>query len=251
MYALLPVSRLSHGYARAVTETLRVLALLEGIGLAGLPLAARAPGRLPGAGLAFSKVLGLLLLAWLVWFAGSLGIPNGGALAIDGAILLALLALAARGLGGRVAERDPFGKRLWIAAEIVFAVAFLGAALYMAFSPDVWGTEKPMDMALTNATIVSPSYPPNDPWLSGEQLNYYYLGQLAAGMLIRLTDVEPTAGYNLAMAAIFALAVTAAFGFAAGVASRLGVRRPLFAGFAAVVLLALMGNLRGGWNALT
>ena len=232
-----------------------MLVLLEVLGLAALPLAARALGRLPGAGLGFAKVLGLLLVAWLVWLAGSLGVPNGSGLAIGAALVLALLGAAVWRLGRR-AEADPFRRRLWIASEVVFALAFLGGTLYMALSPDVWGTEKPMDMMLVNATIVSDSYPPHDPWLSGEQLNYYYLGQLMAGLLIRLTAVEPSAGYNLAMAAVFALSATAAFALGSTLAEAarrqgLAIRRPLAAGASTVVLLLLIGNLRGGWAALT
>ena len=54
-----------------MTETLRFLLVLEGLGLAGLPLAARALGRLPGAGLGLARMLALLLLGWLVWRAAS------------------------------------------------------------------------------------------------------------------------------------------------------------------------------------
>ena len=64
-----------------MTEILRYLILLEAIGLAGVPLAARALGRLPGAGWGLARVLAWLLLAWLVWIAGSIGIPNGWGLA--------------------------------------------------------------------------------------------------------------------------------------------------------------------------
>jgi YYY domain-containing protein len=237
-----------------VIATLGFLLLMEAIGLAAVPLAARALGRIPGAGLGLAKVLGLLLVTWLVWMAGSLGIPNGTGLAVAGLVALALMGLAASRLG-RPLEADPFRRRLLVAAEAVFAVVFLGSALYMAYYSDVWGTEKPMDMALTNATIVSPSFPPHDPWLSGEQLNYYYLGQLAMGLLIRLTGVEPTMGYNLAMAVVFALAATATFTLGATLAEAarrrgLPVRRPLLGGATTLVLLLLMGNLRGGWNAI-
>jgi YYY domain-containing protein len=63
-------------------------------------------------------------------------------------------------------------------------------------------------------------------------------------------------GYNLGLAALFALAVTTAFALAATLAEAAGrqglpVRRPLAAGAAAAVLLAVMGNLRGGWDAIT
>ena len=46
----------------AVTEALRVWLLIEAIGLAGAGLARVVLGRLPGGGLGFGKVLGLLLL---------------------------------------------------------------------------------------------------------------------------------------------------------------------------------------------
>ena len=52
-------------------EALALFALVEVVGLAAVPLAALAFGRLPGAGLGFSKPLGLLLLTWAVWMAAS------------------------------------------------------------------------------------------------------------------------------------------------------------------------------------
>ncbi len=238
-----------------MSQTVRLLLVLEVLGLLGSPLAARALSRLPGAGAGLGRVLALLLLGWGVWLAGSLGIPNGPVLLGGGVLVLAAGAAAARRRGPRAPAPDPFRRRLTLATELLFAGAVLAAALLVSFSPDVWGTEKPMDMALTNATIVADHFPPHDPWLAGDQLNYYYLGHLMAGLLIRLTGVEPSQGYNLALAATFALVVTAAFAVAAALAETgrrqgLPVRRPLLAGAAAVVLLALMGNLRGGWEAL-
>ena len=232
-----------------------MFALLELIGLVGLPLAARVLARLPGGGLAFARPLALLLVTWIAWMAASLGVPNGPWTAIGALVVLTAIAAAIHRRGAPV-EADPVRRRHLVAAEIIFAVAFLAAALFIAYSPDVWGTEKPMDMAFINATIQSQSYPPFDPWLSGADLNYYYLGHVAAGLLIRLTGVEPTVGYNLALAAFFALSVAAAFGIGAAIAEAarrrgLAVKRPLLAGLGTVVALLLMGNLRGGWRALS
>src|SRR3954468_4425338 len=234
--------------SRAVSQTLRFLIVLELLGLAGLPLAARALGRLPGAGLGLAHVVGLLLLGWLVWFAGSLGIPNGLGLVIVMALVLVAGAVAAWRGGERLVS-PPFARRMLLASQALFVVTFLGAALYASYTPDVWGTEKPMDMALINTTITSDHFPPHDPWLSGAQLNYYYLGQLLLGLLVRLTDVEPSQGYNLALAAVFALTVSAAFTLTATFAETarrqgLPVHSSLWAGAAGVVLLVLMGNLR-------
>ena len=47
-------------------EALGFFALMEAAGLAAAPLAALVLGRLPGAGLGFAKVLGVLLVGWLV-----------------------------------------------------------------------------------------------------------------------------------------------------------------------------------------
>src|SRR4051812_3294885 len=116
----------------AVTQTLRFLVVLELLGLAGLPLAGRALGRLAGAGLGLARVLALLLLGWLVWLAGSLGVPNGLGLAIGAAVVLGGLALAVWRVGERL-DADAFRRPTLIRAEILFVVAFLAGALFMAF----------------------------------------------------------------------------------------------------------------------
>ena len=80
-------------------EALGFFALVEVVGLAAVPLAGLAFGRLPGAGLGFAKPLGLLLLTWAVWMAASVGIaPYGTAtvLAAGGLLIVAGVLAAAR-----------------------------------------------------------------------------------------------------------------------------------------------------------
>ena len=135
-------------------EAFGFFVLMEAVGLAAAPLAALVLGRLPGAGLGFAKVLGVLLVGWLVWMAGSTGVADYGPLTILGAFLVvaALGALAAwrlRGLARRLREggeepprgrlarwrrsrlaaqalpaEDPVRLRLWAGSEAVFAVSF-------------------------------------------------------------------------------------------------------------------------------
>jgi YYY domain-containing protein len=258
-------------------DALAFFLLVEVVGLAALPLAALAFGRLPGAGLGFAKPLGLLLLTWAVWMAASVtpvryGTPTilvaAGLLAVVGG----LAAARQRALAARLAERgegwwarrraqwigaralpreDPARVRLWLGSEIVFAVAFAGMALLVAYSPDVWGTEKPMDMAFVNAANASGSFPPHDPWMAGEDLNYYYLGHLVIAMVIKVAGVRPDEGYNLALALVAALTATAVFTLAgtlwAAARPRLiGVRGgPVLVGATAAVVCVVLGNLAG------
>jgi len=175
-------------------DALGFFLLVEVIGLAAVPLAALAFGRLPGAGLGFAKPLGLLLVTWVVWMAASVTPIRYGTTTV--LVAVALLAVAGglaaarqRTLAGRlgrtgegwfarrraewIAARslpadDPARLRLLIGSEVVFAVAFAAMALLVAYSPDVWGTEKPMDMAFVSASNASDSFPPHDPWMSGE-----------------------------------------------------------------------------------
>jgi YYY domain-containing protein len=255
-----------------VTEALRFWALIELIGLGAAPLAGVLLARLPGAGLGLGKVVGLLLVTWLIWLGGSLTVvPYGTLSAALWIALVCALGLLAwvrgwegrravahgeprgwlarrrwRQLAARVPEPDPLRSRLFWGAEAVFAVAFAAMALLVAFSPDVWGTEKPMDMAFLNAANRADTFPPEDPWLAGADLNYYYLGHLAMGVLVKLTAVAPDHGYNLAVAALFALTATGVFTVAGTVwAAARGPAGAVRAGLAAVGLVLAAGNLEG------
>src|SRR5918912_3107065 len=88
-------------------QALGFFALVEAIGLAAVPLAGLAFGRLPGAGLGFAKPLGVLLVTWLVWIAVSLGaVPYGTGTIVGAAAVVALAgalaALRQRALAGRL-----------------------------------------------------------------------------------------------------------------------------------------------------
>jgi YYY domain-containing protein len=258
-------------------EALGFFVLVEVIGLAALPLAALAFGRLPGAGLGFAKPLGLLLVTWLVWMLASVTpapydmttvLVVVALLAVAGGLAAARQRTLARRLSqppegwfaARRAEwigtralpaEDPARIRLWLGSEVVFAVAFAAMALLVAYSPDVWGTEKPMDMAFVNAANASTSFPPHDPWMAGEDLNYYYLGHLAMAIVVKLVGTAPDVGYNLAFALLAALSATAVFTLAgtlwAAARPRLtGVRGgPVLVGATAVVVVIVLGNLAG------
>src|SRR5262245_22648807 len=96
----------------AMLDALGLLLVIEVVGLAAAPLTALVLGRLPGAGLGFSKLLGLLLATWLIWLAASLGIaPYGKGLIIGVLVLLAVAGLLI-GLRLRSLSPDEGSKRL-------------------------------------------------------------------------------------------------------------------------------------------
>jgi YYY domain-containing protein len=238
-----------------VGHAIRFLAVVELIGLVGTPVAAFVFRRLPGGGLGLARPIAILAATYPAWLLASLHVlPYGVPSALLGVVLLLVAAAAAWALGPlRRPDLDRSQKvRLWVIAEALFVIGFVACALLRSYVPDVWQTEKPMDMAFINSINRSAWFPPNDPWLSGVTINYYYYGHYIVAWLIRLTGVEPTQGFNLGLALFFGMSASAVFTVAASlsrVAHRHGPaseRTPILAGLTAVAFALLLGNLASG-----
>ena len=233
--------------------------LITVVGLLAFPIAYRIFTRLPDRGYALARPFGLLLWGFIFWLLASLHILQND---LGGVLLALLLVLGASALVIRKEWQGFIGwfkpnLKIWLTIECVFLVFFAAWAAVRAFNPAIVGTEKPMEMAFINAILRSPTFPPNDPWLSGYSISYYYFGYVMVAMLTRLTAVEPGVAFNLASALWFALTATAAYGVLFALINRwLHERTPLvetlkttarglgMALFGPLFLL-LVGNLEG------
>ncbi len=244
---------------------------IQGLGLACLPLSFSVFANLPDRGWALSKALGVLGLCFLVWFplalpsllpgvGGSLALPYArGTIVVFLALLLALNGWLLRYRWREIARvaREQTGYILL--SEALFAAAFALLIWIRAFIPDIAGAEKFMDEAFVSAIMRSPHLPPNDPWLSGYALNYYYLGHFMVATIARLLGTSPAVAFNTGIALVFALMAVNLFGVTANIVALLRghrqrraglpVRHHLLAaapfGLAAVVLSLVFGNLFG------
>jgi len=199
-------------------------------------------------GYGLSRLLGLLLVAYLTWLAGSLRLfPNTQATILR---MVAVIALIGGGVGWlRWDDLSRFIRRRWRAlllTEGVFAFLFVAWIGVRMLHPDLWhpimGGEKPMDFAYLNAVMKSTWFPPYNPWLSGTWINYYYFGFVIVGTLIKLVGTVPAVAYNLAVPLLCALMGVGAFSVAYNLSGG-GLRRALLAALAAVVFVVLLGNL--------
>ncbi len=180
-----------------------------------LPLTHRLFKALPSRGFALSRPLGLLLWGYLFWLLTSLKLLNNDlAGQLTALLLLAALNFALLGRGGlkTLAAWVRENRKLILCVEGLFLVGFATWAFVRAANPAILGTEKPMEMAFINAILKSPTFPPNDPWLSGYAISYYYFGYVIAAMLIRISGSAAAIGYNLVAAMWFALTAIAAYG---------------------------------------
>ena len=178
------------------------------IGLIFFPFAFFLLKRLPDRGASLSKIIGLLLFTYILWIVGhSQVIPLVQATIICVTLVLAFLAVIAFRV--QRLEIASFLKREWLhllLSEIVFMGVFFGWAWVVSQIPDINHTEKPMDFGFLNAIIQSNSFPPDDMWLSGESISYYYFGHMIMANLSELTSISSNVTYNLSLILVPALA---------------------------------------------
>ena len=103
-------------------------------------------------------------------------------------------------------------RRMILVVEVLFLIAFMGWAVVRSANPEITGTEKPMELAFINAILRSPSLPPNDPWLSGYSISYYYYGYVMVAMLARLTATSGGMAFNLGLSLVFGLSAIGSYG---------------------------------------
>lgn len=218
------------------------------IGALALPLAFHLFARFPdsGAGLAFSLGLTLVATGYFTFrVVDVLPAGRGGfllAIALFG-VIACVIAIRNRRFLGTLRRSLP---GLAVAAAL-FSALFFGYAAFRAYVPDIAHTEQPMDFLYLNAMLVSPEYPPHDPWFAGEAASYHYGGYLQAAVLTGASDAWPATAYNLSLGAVFASAGAAAFSLAGALARWLIGRRArrwvVLAGAGAVVILLFGGPL--------
>lgn len=190
------------------------------VGTAVLPLTWTIFRSLPERGYAFTKMVGLLLVSYLFWLLGSLGVLRndlGGIwAALAGATAVSWWVYTTQ----RRRDAEATGLGAWLRAkrgqviltELLFLALFALWVWVRAQNPAILNTEKPMEFAFLNGIGRSVTMPPLDPWLSGYAISYYYFGYVMTSLLARLAAVPEYIAFNLSIAWLVAGAGTGAFG---------------------------------------
>jgi uncharacterized membrane protein len=194
--------------------------LLMLIGLLAWPITFWLFGRIPDRGYGLSKSLGLLLVSYFVWSLSSLGwLYNSVVTAMIGLILMAGLSFwLARTNFHLLSAFWQQHHRLILITEAVFGLVYLFFIGLRLLNPDLWqpwlGGEKMLEIGFLHAVVKSAVMPPYDPFFAGGIMNYYYYGLFIVGVLIKLSGIQPTIAFNLAVSSLAALTAVNVFSLA-------------------------------------
>ncbi len=224
------------------------------------PLTYRFFRSLPDRGYSLSKLVGCLAVSYLFWALGSLGFMrmDAGGLAASAAIMAAggVFCLGVR----RMRELRAWmgdNRRYVLAVEMLFLLAFTAFAYVRAHTPEILGTEKPMEFMLLNAILRSGSFPAHDAWLSGYAISYYHFGYIMVAALALATATPSGTAFNLGLATLFALTALSSAGMASNLIAQArqkltarslpgpNLLRSFWPGLMAPAIILLVGNLYG------
>lgn len=200
-------------------------------------------GELPDKGASVARPAALLFVLWPTWFlAGSVRLPFTSV-----GIWVTLVVLAV--ISWAWAYKEQWITRDWIrmllVVEAISLATFAGYVWLRGFTPQLAFTEKPMDMMFMTASFRTDTIPPADAWMSGETINYYYLGYLIHGTLSRIAGISTWTGYNLALATTASMAFVAAGGAVFNIIRRATTARIAWiAGLLGGFLVVMAGNMR-------
>src|SRR5215472_3259241 len=203
-------------------ELLQMWALVEVLGFICLPLTVTVFHNLPDRGWAFSKAIGIALLAFCIWLPLMyFHVLPFSQLFIAG-MLLVILAFS---LLGFARARQAILKLVRVnfiyivASEIVFLGMVFLLGWIRSYVPDIHSFEMFMDEGFIAAIMRSPHFPPNDMWLSGYPINYYYYAHFTIVVLAKLLGQSPSIAFNTGICIFYGLTASNLFGVTCNIVS--------------------------------
>ncbi len=224
------------------------------LGIIFFPLVQKIFKQFPDFGYPFAKILAILFTSYAVFVLGMariLSFTQSSLFVIIGIFLFINAIIFLKRKGDKSIFHPSAGGSsivLIIFEELLFLLSFLFWIYIRGQEPSIRSLEKFMDFGFINSILRSQYFPPLDIWYAGGfPINYYYFGHLTGAVLIKLTNVKSSIGYNLILSTLFALEITGVFSLVTGIIhtfkKRMTLIRTIFFGIIGSLLVNLGGNL--------
>lgn len=170
-------------------------------------------------GYAFSKIIAIGAISYSVWILGYLKILSFSIINIWLVIFVLTISilLIFKNFIKKSSAILRKNHKIFIAEEAVFLFILIAWSLVRGFEPRIEGLEKFMDFGFVNSILRSQYFPPQDMWLAGSAINYYYFGHLALAVLTKISGIPPSITYNLMIATVFALIFSSTYSLASNI----------------------------------
>ena len=194
-------------------------------------------------GASIARPVAALALIWPVWFLASIG---PGLVPFSTVALwtsLVLIGVAAWVLGWRAGVIDRVAIRHLLIAEAGFLVFFALFIWFHGYGPQLTEQEKPGDLMMLASSMRAHQMPPDDAWMAGSSINYYYLGYVIWAAFAKMVSATPAEAFNLALATVFGMVCVAATGLAGNIIGRwFSERAARIAGVLGLLFVVIIGN---------
>lgn len=231
----------------AVLQWWLVLFLL-GVGF--LPLTLRLFAPFFDKGYLFSRILGSLIVAYVVFILGITHIAPFTVTTISitaiALVLIIFFLLKQKWKLWFLIKQNAF---TFVIEELLFLTVLFVWAFIHSFSPDIHGLEKFMDYGYVNSLLRTEYFPPKDMWFTPFSINYYYFGHLVTAMLTKLSGLPAYITFNVMLTTIVATCFSLTFSLGANLyyhltkIERINKFKLILSGFLTACLVSLAGNL--------
>ena len=220
------------------------------IGIVSVPISSLLFKGFTDIGYGFSKTLGFLFITYLVFLLGIFKLVpfETTFLCTYIAVLFLVNLLVFLKFRKQIVARVRNSLRVIIFQEILFTVGLIFWSVVRAHQPDINGLEKFMDFGFINSILKSEYLPPTDMWFSGKTINYYWFGHLLVAVATKLSGIPSAVTYNLMLATILGVSLTAAFSISSTLIKSLKKSVNKKAIFAAGIISALVLTFAGNFH---
>lgn len=214
------------------------------IGVIFLPLTAIIFRNFIDKGYIFAKTIGIIFISYSIFTLSSFKLLTFSFTSI---LLIGFLYFI---LNLYLSKKIDFGRilsqnfKLIIIEELIFLITLIFWSYVRGNMPNIHGLEKFMDFGFINTILRTDYFPAPDMWYSGTSINYYYFGHLITAVLIKISNITPSIGYNLMLASIFGLTLTSVISLVINVFDnkKLSLKSSI-AGILSASLVSFSGNL--------
>jgi YYY domain-containing protein len=174
-------------------------------GIAFLPLTGKIFSPFIDKGYAFSKIIGIITVSYIVLVFGIFKLLPFTFISIYVIFLISagFINYLQRNNLKQYLKKDILG--LFIIEELLFFLCLLAWSYVRGFNPEIYGLEKYMDFGFVNTILRSTYFPPVDMWYPPQPINYYYFGHFFTAVLTKISLIPSYITYNLMIATLFAL----------------------------------------------